>query len=171
MGVAAPLPATSTSILTAPEKGLYFQSKGFTLKTEGTDWQPLSSSGKDILGTVRFTEKNSTNNQASLSVRTEKVSKNTSIELYTKKWLRDYPSYGFEILGTRSFNLNGSPALLVDLFSRSKNKQIRQLILKNQDQVAIMTCLDNKDTFAKTLLQCNQMMKSFSWNTPTHVQK
>ncbi len=161
--MAAPSPATSTSALTAPEKGLYFLHKGFTLKTEGTDWIPVSKSGQSILDTVRFSSKE--NSKGVLSVRTDKVAKSASLDLYTRKWMRDYPNYGFEVISAKNFTLNGSPALVVDMLSRSKNKQLRQVILKNNDRVAIMTCLDDKASFNKALQSCNQIMKSFAWNT------
>lgn len=165
LALAAPYPATSSSALTAPEKGLYFLHKGFTLKTEGTNWVPAPGAEQSLLETVRFSPKES-GQQGSLSVRMDKVARNASLELYTRKWMRDYPSYGFEVLSAKNFTLNGSPALVVDMLSRSKNKQIRQVILKNDDRVAIMTCLDNKDSFNKSLQSCNQIMKSFTWNSP-----
>lgn len=162
--VAAPYPATSSSALTNPEQGLYFLHKGFTLKTEGTNWVPTANS-ESLLDTVRFSSKEKNSKEGSLSIRTDKIPKNASLELYTRKWMRDYPNYGFEVLSAKNFSLNGSPALVVDMLSRSKNKQVRQLILKNEDRVAIMTCVDNKDSFAKSLQNCNRIMKSFTWNT------
>lgn len=159
--LAAPHPATSSSALTNPEKGLYFLHKGFTLKTEGTTWIPVASSEKSILDTVRFASKE--NGSGTLSIRTDKVAKSASLDLYTRKWMRDYPNYGFEVISAKKFELNGSPALVVDMLSRAKNKQIRQVILKKEDRVAIMTCLDNKATFSQSLQNCNQIMKSFAW--------
>ena len=161
IAVAAPHPATSTSALTAPEKGLYFLHKGFSLKTEGTTWVPVANVDT-LLDTVRFAPREMAKG-GSLSIRTDKVSKEATLDLYTRKWMRDYPNYGFEVLATKKFSLNGSPALLVDMLSRSKNKQIRQVVLKNNDRVAIMTCLDDKESFSKSLVQCNQIMKSFAW--------
>lgn len=161
IAVAAPHPATSTSALTAPEKGLYFLHKGFSLKTEGTTWVPVANVDT-LLDTVRFAPREMAKG-GSLSIRTDKVSKEATLDLYTRKWMRDYPNYGFEVLATKKFSLNGSPALLVDMLSRSKNKQIRQVVLKNNDRVAIMTCLDDKESFTKSLVQCNQIMKSFAW--------
>lgn len=163
LSLAAPHPATSTSALTAPEKGLYFLHKGFTLKTEGTSWVPVSNSEKSLLDTVRFSSKDSPG--GSLSVRTDKVTKTASLELYTRKWMRDYPNYGFEVVSAKNFTLNGNPALVVDMLSRSKNKQIRQVIIKKDEHVAIMTCLDDRASFSKSLQSCNQIMKTFSWNS------
>lgn len=161
--LAAPHPATSSSALTAPEKGLYFLHKGFTLSTLGSTWLPSSDSEKSLLDSVRFAAKDKMG-EGYLSVRTEKVTKTASLDLYTRKWMRDYPSYGFEVLTTKSFSLNGQPALIVDLFSRSKGKQIRQVVLKNEDRVAIMTCVDNKENFPTSLQQCNQIIKTFQWS-------
>lgn len=158
---AAPHPATSTSALTSPEKGLYFLHKGFSLKTEGSKWVPVANVDT-LLDTVRFASPENSKT-GSLSIRTDKVAKDASLDLYTRKWMRDYPNYGFEVLATKKFTLNGSPALLVDMLSRSKNKQIRQVVLKNEDRVAIMTCLDDKESFSSSLVQCNQIMKSFTW--------
>lgn len=162
--VAAPYPATSSSALTNPDKGLYFLHKGFTLKTEGTNWVPTANS-ESLLDTIRFSSKEKNSKEGSLSIRTDKVPKTASLDLYARKWMRDYPNYGFEVLSAKNFNLNGSQALVVDMLSRAKNKQIRQLILKNEDRVAILTCVDNKETFAKSLENCNRIMKSFTWNS------
>ncbi|KYG68529.1 hypothetical protein AZI87_04605 [Bdellovibrio bacteriovorus] len=164
IALAAPHPATSSSAFTAPEKGLYFLHKGFTLKTEGTNWVPVASSEESLLDTVRFAPRDN-QTEGSLSIRTDKVAKNASLELYTRKWMRDYPNYGFEVISAKNFTLNGSPALVVDMLSRSKNKQIRQVVLKNEDRVAIMTCLDDKTRFTKALQSCNQIMKTFAWTT------
>lgn len=165
---AAPYPATSSSALTTPEKGLYFLHKGFTLTTEGTTWIPVPGTEQSLLDTIRFAAKDR-HSEGSLSIRTDKVSKNASLELYTRKWMRDYPNYGFEVISAKNFTLNGSPALVVDMLSRAKKKQIRQVILKNEDRVAIMTCLDDQERFSKSLQNCNQIMKSFSWNNPAET--
>lgn len=158
----APYPATSSSALTEPENGFYFQHKGFNLKTAGTDWIPMASPNSGLLDTIRLGSKD-TQKTGTLSVRTDKVSKNVSLSLYAKKWMRDYPSYGFEVLSAKNFQLNGSPALVVDMLSRTKNKQLRQVISKNEDQVAILTCMDSRDTFKVSIESCNQIIKTFSW--------
>lgn len=158
--MAAPFPATGSSALTNPEQGLYFLHKGFTLKTEGTDWLPIDNT-ETLLESIRFRSKN--DKSGVLSVRTEKIPEATSVELYIRKWMRDYPNYGFEVLAAKNFTLNGSPALVVDMLSRSKNKQIRQVIIKNHGQVAILTCLDDQTTFSSSMQNCNKIMKTFSW--------
>lgn len=164
LAAAAPHPGTSTSALTAPELGHYFQSQGFNLKTAGTDWLPTPQNAESLFEVVRFTPKGQIDASASLSVRTDTLSKQGTLESYAKKWMRDYPSYGFEVLGAKSFAISGGPGLVVDMVQRSKNKQIRQVILQHGLQVAILTCLDHQSSFQKTLTNCNQLVKNFSWN-------
>lgn len=159
---AAPFPATSTSALTTPEKGLYFLHKGFTLNTAGTDWVPSSAAEDSLLDTVRFVSKNS-DQEGSLSIRTDKINAKTSLELYIRRWMRDYPNYGFEVVSAKKIQLSKSPALVVDMLSRAKNKQIRQVVVKNNERVTVMTCMDNKNSFSESLKTCNQIMKTFSW--------
>ncbi|MGZ3743500.1 MAG: hypothetical protein ACXWRE_00165 [Pseudobdellovibrionaceae bacterium] len=164
LAVAAPYPATSTSLLTDPQLGHYFQSQGFSLKTLGTDWLPIPQNKDFLFESVRFTPKGNIESSASLSVRTDTLIKQSSLETYAKKWMRDYPSYGFEVLGAKSFNFAGSPGLVVDMVQKNKNKQIRQVILQKGQRVAILTCLDNQTNFQKTLISCNQLVKNFDWN-------
>jgi hypothetical protein len=165
--LAAPHPATSTSALTDPQYGHYFQSQGFNLKTAGTDWLPTPQNNESLFESVRLTPKGQMESAASLSVRTDTLSKQSSLENYAKKWMRDYPSYGFEVLGAKSFGMAGGPGLVVDMIQKGRSKQIRQVILQKGNRVAILTCLDNQSSFQKTLIACNQLVKNFAWNLPT----
>ncbi len=161
---AAPYPATSTSAITNLDKGLYFLHKGFTLSVEDTSWRPLAKTEDSLADSIRFAAKEKAD--GSLSVRLDNVSQNTSLELYSRKWMRDYPSYGFEVASAKTIQLNGFPTLVVDMYARAKEKQIRQVISKNDNKVVIMTCIDNKSTFSDTLKECNKIIKSLSWATP-----
>jgi hypothetical protein len=164
LAFASPHPATSTSVLTDPQEGNYFLHQGFNLKTAGTDWLPTPQNKDSMFEAVRLTPKGQLESTASLSVRTDTLSKQSTLENYAKKWMRDYPSYGFEVLGAKSFAMAGGPGLVVDMIQKNKNKQIRQVILQKGQRVAILTCLDNQSGFAKTLVACNQLVKNFEWN-------
>ena len=160
---AAPYPATSTSMLTNPEKGLYLSHKGFTVKTTGQSWVPANDETEGTHGSaVRFASPVGLND-AYLSIRTDKVIKSASLDLYSRKWLKEYHNYGFEVLSSKQFNLNNQTALLVDLLSRSKGKQLRQVVIKNEDKVAVMTCVDDRDRFDDSVKKCNEIIKTFSW--------
>ncbi|MBX2987687.1 MAG: hypothetical protein KF802_07295 [Bdellovibrionaceae bacterium] len=163
---AAPHPATGSSVLTDPAKGLFFHGFGFRLSTLGTPWTAAPSLEKEtIFETVRFENRGAPGSaESSLSIRMDELPDKTNLESYARKWMRDYPSYGFEVLGTKNLNLGGGRALVVDLVQKNKNRQLRQVILQKDQQVAVVTCLDRKDRFADTLQSCNQILKSFEWS-------
>lgn len=162
--MAAPFPVTSSSILTDPSFGLFYKPHGFSLKSAGTDWVLNPEASKSIFQSYKYKPKeNSFSKLAELTLRIDQISSQQNLENYAKKWMRDYPQFGFEILGTKSMKMGGSNALLVDLYQRNKNQQLRQLILQKESKIVIMTCADQMDNFKKTLVQCNQMMNSFSW--------
>lgn len=162
--VGAPMPGMGSSALSDPAKASLFQGYGFSLKTAGTDWVPVHDDKDTIFQTIRIEpKKKSQESNASLSIRMDTLKEATGLEGYARKWMRDYPSYGFQILGTKTFNLGGGKGMVVDLVQKAKNKQLRQVILQKNEKVAVVTCLDEKDRFSETLLSCNQIVKSFEW--------
>lgn len=160
---AAPYPATSTSVLTDPSKGVLFHGFGFRLKSVDPTWTAVPTVGESIFETMRFEPKVAAGSEATLSIRMDKLPEKGTLETYAKKWMRDYPSYGFEVLGTKTLQLGGGKALLVDLTQKSKNRQLRQVILQKDDKVAVMTCLDRKEKFNDTLQTCNRLIRGFEW--------
>lgn len=160
---AAPYPGMGSSILADSRKGYSYLHKGFFLSTEGTTWKAQVNDDKNIFDSIRFADPDK-NLGGSLSVRTDQLSKDVSLEIYTRRWMRDYPNYGFEVLKAQTITLDNSPALIVDLQSRSKSKQIRQAIFQKNNKLVIFTCLDNKESFAKSIRDCNQIIQSFKWS-------
>jgi hypothetical protein len=157
----APYPITSTSLITDPEEGIFFASHGFQFNTSKLNWTIVPDNKTSIFETFKFTSKN--NNSAQLTLRKDDLGQHKSIEQYAKKWMKEYPQYGFEILATKNMLLGGGDALLIDFVHRSKGQQIRQLVLHKNKKVVIMTCLDDVKKFKSTVTDCNQMMTSFAW--------
>jgi hypothetical protein len=160
---AAPYPATSSSSLTDPSKGFFLLHKGFTLKAAQDTWIPLESETSSYNETIRYFLKENPEGPM-LSVKTDRVAKNASLNLYTRKWLKEYPGFGFDILASKTYSLNNQHALSVDLISRAKGKQIQQVIFKNADKVAILTCMDTIENFEKSLERCHEFIDTFIWN-------
>ncbi len=162
---AAPHPATTSSILTDPEKGESFQGFGFKLAFNKSTWRPLQKESDGLFAEVQFQNKGPKTDspKAQISLRMDDLAKNQNIETYAKKWMRDYPHYGFEVLGTKTFGHSGGQGLVVDLFHRQNNKQLRQVILLKTRKVAIFTCSNEKAKFTEILTECNQLVRGFSW--------
>ncbi len=162
---AAPFPVTSSSILTDPQHGLFLQKHGFTLKTANTQWALSSEPGESVFESYQYRlNKAGSSSKALLSLRMDQLEKNANLEVYAKKWMKEYPQFGYEVLGTRQLNFGGGQGLLVDLIQKNKNQQVRQLILGKDKKVAILTCTDDEKSFKKTLTDCNDILNTFKWN-------
>lgn len=157
----APYPVTGTSLITDPEEGKFFVSHGFQFNTSKLNWTIVPDNKTSIFETFKFASKD--NSSAQLTLRKDDLGQHKNLEQYAKKWMKEYPQYGFEILATKNMILGGGDALLIDFVHRTKGQQIRQLVLQKNKKVVIMTCLDDTQKFRTTVTQCNQMMTSFSW--------
>lgn len=160
---AAPFPATSTSLLTDPSKSVFFHGFGFKLNSLDPSWMAVPSIGESVFDSIRFEPKTPGAGDATVSIRMDRLPDKSNLETYAKKWMREYPTYGFEVLGTKNLTLGGGRALLVDLTQKSKNRQLRQIIMQNKDRIAILTCLDQKEKFNETLQTCNRLIRGFEW--------
>lgn len=156
----SPHPAVGTSALVSPEKGLFFQRYGFLLKTEQSGWTLATPSDQ-------VTYVNPKSETGSLSVRTETLRIEMTLENYAKRWMKDYPNFGFDVLGTKAFGLNKARGLVVDLSHKKSGQQLRQILFLKDKKVVILTCKDQSAKFEATLQGCNQIAKSFQWSEIT----
>lgn len=164
---AAPHPAVGSSVLVAPEHGIFWKRWGFQLGAGKTGWQMLSDeSGDNSL--ARYIRPNSAT--GSLALRTELLKTDLSLKNYTKKWMRDYTNYGFEVLGTNSFFQNGARGLVIDLIHRKSDQQLRQVLFLKNKRVVVLTCRDQQKKFQQTLLGCNEISKTFKWSKLSHAE-
>lgn len=162
--LAAPHPVTATSALTDPAKGLFFHGFGFRLKSLGGDWKPTVPGTASNFNVVRFEPRQSADEGGpELSIRTDRLQEDKSLEAYSRRWIRDYASYGFDVLGTKPLQMGGGKALLIDLVQKNKNRQLRQVIFEKDRRIAVMTCLDQSERFEKALESCNRMIRQFEW--------
>lgn len=155
----APHPGTGSSALVSAEKGLFLSAKGFRLGAEKTGW--IFSLSKDDNEEARLVDPN--NSKASLSLKMDSLKTDMSLESYSKRWMKDYSSYGFDVMGAKPFQQNGQRGLVIDLVHRLTKKQMRQALFVKNKKAVVLTCLDEKSGFEKTLTQCNQIIKSFQW--------
>lgn len=167
----APHPASSSSILTNPEKGLFFERWGFRLGTQGTSWV-LSEMPEEGQIWKFFPATGAPLPQtAQIHLRKDQLKMDLSPEAYAKRWIREYGHLGLEILGTKAFGQNGVRGVVIDTLERSKKIQLRQAVYLKGRTVVVLTCSDQKDSFSKTLSDCNQLIKNFSWAPQSRPQK
>lgn len=153
---AAPYPGMGSAQFADSRKGLFSLHQNFTISTTGTLWNFASTQESGY----RF---QAPQGQASLSIKKDSLNPQVNMKTYTKKWMRDYAGYGFEILAAKNMRLNNNEALVIDLISHSKEQQVRQVISRNKNEIAIMTCVDNKASFQESVKNCNKIIQNFKW--------
>lgn len=168
---AAPMPGTASSKLVAPQLGLYRSPLGFQISSGNSGWlhgEPPKDN--KFIATVYRAPANSAQPGskdlvagASLTVRVDELKKNMAIDKYIQRWLKEYPKYGFDVLGSKSFVQNKQRGYVVDLLNRDKKKQLRQVVFINEKKAVILTCRDQSVSFKQALKGCNQIIRTFSW--------
>lgn len=158
----SPHPARISSALGSEVTGNFFLSQGFKLGTLDSGWKLEST--KDFMASldhVRY--QHPSHPGAEFSVVQQVLSRPSNIEAFSKRWMRDYANYGFEVLGTKSFAENQNRGMVIDLFHRASQKQVRQVLFVQNQKAVVLTCTQEQKKFSETLGACNQMIKNFSW--------
>ncbi len=166
LSLAAPMPATSTSRLVAPQLGVFRSPLGFEINAGGTGWiHGQAPSDSQYIQTVYRAPKDATESKpaASLTVRVDKLDKPVAMEKYIQRWKKEYPKYGFDVLGSKPFTENKTKGYVLDLLNRDSNKQVRQVVFLKDTNAIILTCRDEAKTFPDSLKGCNQIIRTFNW--------
>ncbi len=162
---AAPMPGTSSSAVIAEKPGLFYSPKGFHLDSSKTVWEQRQPP-TDIPSLVTiYTSPHEVANgqQAALTVRVDDLSRTFTLKSYVKKWMQDYSRFGFDVLSAKPIRVNSQAAFLLDIVSPETAKQMRQVLFIRQKTAVVLTCRDDKDTFAKTVSICNDIIRTFTW--------
>lgn len=156
---ASPVPALGSSALSNPSKAYMFHLRGFSLRPSSANWKLAKSESASEIS-VNF---ENAKTSGSFSVKTETLSNVTNVEHYSKRWIRDYAFFGFDVLGARPFNQGTARGYVIDLFHKKQNKQVRQVVFLKDKTSVILTCTDDQNKFKDTLNSCNSAVKTFEW--------
>jgi len=159
----APLPLTSSSLFISNQPGLFRSSLGFSLHTGTTKWVQVPTPPNTPYIEAVYRAPGDENVQAALTVRVDPLLKNESLDDYSKRWLKDYPRFGFDILAAKKVRVEREVAFLLDLVNRENSKQLRQLVFIKNKRAVTLTCRDDSSGFATTLKSCNEIIRSFRW--------
>ncbi len=165
---AAPMPGTSSSQLVSGKPGLFFHPKGFRIDSSGTAWVQ-SEAPKTIpsLVTIYKSPIPVNGQQPALTVRLDNMKNTQNLKSYVKRWMQDYTRFGFDVLTAKNIKINEQNAFLLDIISRETQKQLRQVVFMKEKMAVILTCRDGKESFQKTVQDCNQIIKTFQWTEAT----
>ncbi len=160
---AAPLPSASTQMV-APKLGVHKSNFGFEIAAENTPWiKTVPPKKSKFIETVYRSPIERNNVHASLSVRVDNMRDTTSLKKYVRRWVKEYPKYGYDVLGSKGFKSGQKKGYVIDLVNRKKKRQLRQVIYLENKTAVLMTCRDHMETFSNALKECNNIVKKFSW--------
>jgi hypothetical protein len=162
---AAPIPGTATSTLVSPQLGVYRSPLGFEISAGDSGWKQGEAPGdnKFIATIYKAPVKNSKGEAGSLTVRVDKLAKELVIDKYVQRWVKEYPKYGFDVLGSKPFSQNKERGFVLDLINRDNGRQLRQVVFLKKQKAVILTCRDQVSTFKDSLKNCNQIIRTFQW--------
>lgn len=168
--ISAPIPGTSSSALVAPQLGLYRSPLGFEINAGQSGWlhSEPPKNNRFVATLYRSPKAKGGNSQeanvsASLSVRIDKLEKEMPLDKYVNRWSKEYPKYGFDVLGSKSFSQGKQKGFVIDLINRDSDKQLRQVVFMKNQNAVILTCRDQKSTFKEALKDCNTIIRTFKW--------
>lgn len=162
--VAAPFPGAGNPTLVPEKPGLFFSSKGFRLDAGSTAWiQQTPPKQIPSLVTIYQAPVLVNGQQPALTVRVDELRHKQAMKSYVKRWMQDYNRFGFDVLTAKPVKIGDNSAFLLDIISRETKKQLRQVVFMKEKTAVILTCRDQRESFNKTVQDCNQIIKSFSW--------
>ena len=150
------MPATASSKLVSPQLGLYRSPLGFEISSGTSGWAHAEPPKNNKYVATLYADPKT---KASLSVRVDELKK----DMYVSRWSKEYPRYGFDVVGSQTFAQNKQKGYVVDLVNRDTGKQLRQVVFMKKKHAVIMTCRDNIKNFKQSLKDCNQIIRTFSW--------
>ena len=160
---AAPIPGAMNSKI-APKLGIHKSKYGFKIMAKNTDWiqsQPPKKSR--FIEAVYRSPHVKNNTRASLTVRVDRLKKKMKINQYVRRWVKEYPKYGYDVLGSKKFKRKGKTGYVIDLMNSKKKRQLRQVIFLKKQTAVLMTCRDHSSSFKGSLRDCNKIIKTFAW--------
>jgi hypothetical protein len=160
IALAAPIPFTSTSRLTSEKSGIYRSPLGFTIHAGNSGWQATSPTVKNDFVVATY---KSTNDASALTVRVDEIKKPISLDEYSKKWLKDYPRFGFDVLTAKKVRVGSEVAYMLDFVSPENKKQLRQILFVKNKNAVTLTCRGDQTDFSKTVRSCNEIIRNFRW--------
>jgi hypothetical protein len=163
---AAPVPGFGSSALVSDPRHWHLRAHGIEF-TAFEDWETIPGTWQELWDPQPPLKRLNWNyfhkNAPEMKFRLELIhsEKTDSLESWSKQWIRDYSSLGFDILGSRFFQQNGQRGLVIDTLHRKSSLKSRQVLFKKNSRVSILTCTAPKTVMEKYLEACNQLTKSF----------
>ena len=164
ISLSSPIPGAGSSQVSQLLKNIVVSEYGFRVGTpQQTYWKLKDDLNANSSNTFQYFAADPQQKTARFTINVDRFSAPTSFNSYVKKWVKEYPYFGFEILKTQSMKIGNQPCYLVDLAHRKQNKQLRQFVVVKKEFAVVMTCADEISKFKDTAMQCADLVNNFQW--------
>jgi hypothetical protein len=160
--LAAPHPGTATSTLISPQLGVYRSPLGFQVSAGTSGWKQTEAPSDNKFIAALYKSPNKADG-GTLTIRVDKLPKDIALDKYVQRWMKEYPKYGFDVLGSKPFAQNKDRGYVLDLINRDSGRQLRQVVFLKKQKAVILTCRDLTSAFKDSLKGCNQIIRTFQW--------
>jgi hypothetical protein len=147
------------------DPNLFSARAGLTMDLRATTWTsaPVPTEQPDLLLILRSKE-NYKNGPATLTVRKDPASAENALRIrkFVLKSLREYPKFGFRIVGQSEAHLDGTHAYVLDVDSKKTLNRVRQAIVKRPEGILILSCTTPQNELAAQL-ECDRLMRTIKW--------
>jgi hypothetical protein len=162
---AAPIPATSSSLIVSQRRGLFRSPAGFEISAENTDWSLTQPARPTPFVLTEYRSPDWSNGvQGALTVRLDVETRAKNLRGYVKHWLKDYSRFGLTVTQSKTIKLRGQNAHMIDMVNPTNQRQLRQYLLHRGTQTIILTCRAHQKNFDRTVRECNQIARNFRWS-------
>jgi len=110
----APIPNQGSDTL-APELGIHTSKFGFEILAQNTQWIKTRPPKKSrFIETVYRSPAIKNKSRGTLTVRVDRMQNDSGLQTYVKRWVKEYPKYGYNVLGSKPFQSKGKKGYIID---------------------------------------------------------
>lgn|GEM_PF-1917989 len=134
-----------------------FTADDYQITKTPKDWTQINIANKNEISLAL----QSKSKDSSFTLRTFK-NPDPSLKKNAVSWLRDYKSYGFEILASKPVKLNNETyGYQIEALHKKSGKVFKQYMSIKNKKLLVLTCHSNEAN--KEFQMCSESLASFSW--------
>lgn len=151
-------PTTGFSTVNISNTLSFLSQFGFSVSYLPSDWKLQSIESTEKSQKALFAKKT-----AQIHFFTEIVNKNTDLEKYARRYLKDFNQFGFDLSKIEAFkaaNNSKTEKIILQLSQKNRKTSAHQFFIQHDKKIVVSTCIDQAENFKFTSLQCADIIKN-----------
>lgn len=165
---AAPHPGVGSSVLQQPDQGSLFSMFGFKNPALNKKWKlsPQQMGSESIQLDFVSSNLHAQESTTAISFKLEKISEKTHLNQLTRKYLKDYNSYGFNVKNVDPVTVptkSNIEVLKLNTVHKANSSASIQYLIRKSDQLIVMTCIGSFENHDSTTSECKTLFDNMIW--------